>query len=83
MSLIITNNYNKNYENASSIYDFSAYDSNGNLINLKEKYFGKVCLILNATVKGQEAKGILKNLKNIRNTFKEKGIASVFYQIFK
>lgn len=73
MSIIITNSFNKNYEDASSIFDFSAYDSKGNLLNLKEKYFGKVCLILNATVKGKEVKGTLRNLRNIKSSFKDKG----------
>uniref|UniRef100_A0A336N053 CSON008675 protein n=1 Tax=Culicoides sonorensis TaxID=179676 RepID=A0A336N053_CULSO len=73
MSLIITNSFNTNYKDASSIFDFSTYDSNGNLVNLKEKYGGKVCLILNATTKGSDVKGMLKNLRNIKNSFSEKG----------
>uniref|UniRef100_A0A336MZV2 CSON003638 protein n=1 Tax=Culicoides sonorensis TaxID=179676 RepID=A0A336MZV2_CULSO len=73
MSLIITNSFNTNYKDASSIFDFSTYDANGNLVNLKEKYGGKVCLILNATTKGSDVKGMLKNLRNIKNSFSEKG----------
>lgn len=79
MSLIITDSFSKSYEDAKSIFDFSAHDSMGNIVNLKEKYFGKVCLILNATVKGKEVKGILRNLRHIKNSFKDKGNEFINY----
>lgn len=73
MSLIITDSFSKNYEDAKSIFDFSAYDSRGNLVNLKEKYFGKVCLIVNATMKGKESKENLRYLRSIKSSFSDKG----------
>jgi glutathione peroxidase-family protein len=38
------------WKHARSIYDFSAYDIDGNLVSL-EKYRGHVCIIVNVACK--------------------------------
>ncbi|XP_063695984.1 uncharacterized protein LOC134827316 [Culicoides brevitarsis] len=83
MSLIITDSYSKSFEDATSIYDFSAHDATGSLVNFKEMYFNKVCLIVNVTVKGKDAVTLLKKLNKIRSSFSKKDFAILVFPCFQ
>lgn len=63
----------------SSIYNFSVYDFQQNIVLLKDYYFGKVCLIVNIDVANPKSKLLLHKLKNVKdNLIKSEGNISDF-----